>query len=219
MNRQRGSKVLVDVKFRHFFYLSNLFSILRFFLLIPIHYFLARRGAFANSMAMATIFAAGLTDFLDGFFARRLNQKTDLGRILDPLADKVIIAGGFFGLVIHRDFPVVLLMFLLYRDLIILIGGLILTRKFGFVTESNIYGKANTVIVSSTAFLFIVLPQWWFTIGLIFLSYFAVLISGLSYLFTGFRLLRPSRFVRIIILVLLTVPPVLFFCLLNNHII
>lgn len=168
---------------------------------------------------MATIFAAGLTDFLDGFLARSLNQKTDLGRILDPLADKVVILGGFIGLVIHRDFPIVLLMFLFYRDIVILVGGMILLKRFGFVTESNIYGKANTVIVSSTAFLFIILPDWWFTIGLVFLSYFSILLSGLSYLFRGFHLLRPSLPVRIALLILLSIPPVLFFYFLNSHII
>lgn len=210
---------MIEIKFRHFFYLSNLFSILRFFLLIPIHYYLARQGSFANIMVLAAIFVAAISDFLDGFLARRLNQKTDLGRILDPLADKVVIAGGMIGLVIHRDFPVVLVLFLIYRDLIILTGGLILTRKFGFVTESNIYGKTNTLVVSTTAFLFIVLPQWWFTIGLIVLSYIMVLVSGLSYLFKGFRLLRPSLPARIVVLGLLAIPAILLFYFLNGHII
>jgi cardiolipin synthase len=210
---------LVNIKFRHFFYLSNLFSFLRFFLLIPIHFFLARRGVFADSMVMASIFAAGISDFLDGFLARRLNQKTDLGRILDPLADKVVILGGFIGLVIHRGFPLVLLVFLLYRDLIILLGGMILAKKFGFVTESNKYGKANTFIVSSTAFLFVILPEWWFTTGLIFLSYFSVLISGISYLFVAFRLLKPKLPIRILTLMVLTIPLILLFYYYSDHII
>jgi CDP-diacylglycerol--glycerol-3-phosphate 3-phosphatidyltransferase len=96
------------------------------------------------------------TDFFDGFFARRLNQKSDLGRILDPLADKAVVLALLVALVLFRGVPFYLMLAVLARDLLILAGGLVVKLKKGIVLESNIWGKAATFVlmIAFLAFIF-----------------------------------------------------------------
>ena len=70
------------------FLISNLFSILRIILIIPVVYLLI---AGETQIAVIIGVIAAITDFLDGFFARKLNQITELGKILDPVADKLFL--------------------------------------------------------------------------------------------------------------------------------
>jgi CDP-diacylglycerol--glycerol-3-phosphate 3-phosphatidyltransferase len=208
---------LIDIQFRHFFYVSNLLSIVRFFLLIPIFYYLSKEGTFADVMILVTIAVASLTDMLDGYFARRLKQKTDLGKILDPLADKIIIVLGLLALVLYRDFPLALVLLLGYRDLLILIGGIIIVKKSGKIIESNIWGKANTSIAAIAAFVFIISDGWWGTYILMAITYLSILISGTAYMLVGFRQMQTNMTLRIIIGFLALIPTGLIFYLTPGH--
>ena len=203
---------MVDVRFRHFFYIANLLSLLRLFLVIPIYLLLARPDSTSNLILLGLIGIAIASDWLDGFFARCLNQQTDLGRILDPLADKILIVLGLLGFVIFRDFPLALVILLAYRDLVILIGGIIITKKTGRLTESNIFGKGNTLIISVAGFVFLIAPEWWGTAALFYLSYISIIISGCSYLLFACRSMRVCTLNRIIMLILAALPviPVLY---------
>ena len=69
--------------------LANLLSILRAFLALPIVYSLAHDRI---SLAVLLVFFAVVTDWLDGYFARRAHEVTDLGKFLDPVADFIAIA-------------------------------------------------------------------------------------------------------------------------------
>src|SRR5262245_5982582 len=52
-----------------------------------------------------TLFFMTLTDYLDGYLARKLGQETPLGQYLDPIADKIVIVAGLFLLTYYREFP------------------------------------------------------------------------------------------------------------------
>jgi len=184
---------LLEIRLRHLFYVSNLLSLLRLFLLIPFVILLSEGG---KTHILALVLVASLaiaSDFVDGFFARRLNQKSELGRILDPLADKVFMAGGFLGLVIFRGFPISLMVLLIYRDLLIFWGGLFVARKLGRVPESSLPGKLNTVIMAAGGFCFILAPAWIGTRLLLILAYIIILYSGVSYFFAARRFLEIPR--------------------------
>ena len=71
---------------REFLLIPNLLSLLRL-LLIPVVVFLVARGH--NTAALLLILFGMVTDILDGYLARRLNQVTELGKIIDPLGDKL----------------------------------------------------------------------------------------------------------------------------------
>jgi len=96
------------------------------------------------------------TDFFDGFLARKLNQRSDMGRILDPLADKAVVLALLAALVLYRGVPLPVVLAVLARDLLILGGGLVVKVKKGVVLESNIWGKAATFVlmVAFLAFIF-----------------------------------------------------------------
>jgi CDP-diacylglycerol--glycerol-3-phosphate 3-phosphatidyltransferase len=121
--------------------IPNLITLGRLILLIPAAYFLARTEPICKLYALIVLTIAAISDFLDGYLARKLNQKTELGLILDPLSDKIMAAALVILLIVYRDFPLWLAAIILGRDIIILAGGLILKSKTGQTPASILSGK------------------------------------------------------------------------------
>jgi CDP-diacylglycerol--glycerol-3-phosphate 3-phosphatidyltransferase len=93
---------------------------------------------------------AALTDFLDGFLARKLNQITELGKILDPLADKLMIGSAVIILLVQNRMPFWYVAIIIGRDLFNLLGGLLVSRKIKFVLPSILIGKVAAVVTMFT---------------------------------------------------------------------
>lgn len=125
--------------------LSNLLSFLRIFLIIPIYFLISESK---NEIAIVVIIIAIITDWLDGYFARKFNQITEIGKILDPLADKVCTSGGFIALTLYQGFPPYLTGLIIFRDIIILIGSLFIIKRTNFVAPSNIPGKITVFFIT-----------------------------------------------------------------------
>ncbi len=97
---------------------------------------------------------ASLTDWLDGYLARRWQVITKLGIILDPIGDKVIIACGVVTLYIFAYVPLWLFITIIAKDFFILLGGLLLKFKYNQeVPSANWSGKLTTVVITITLFL------------------------------------------------------------------
>ena len=96
-----------------------------------------------------------LTDNLDGYFARKYNQITELGKIIDPIADKTIIGTVAIIFFLKATIPLWFLIVVVGRDILILIGGLSVSKKIGKVTPSNYIGKATVLLISINFFLYI----------------------------------------------------------------
>ena len=124
--------------------LANLFSILRIVLVPFLLYSLKHDGATVSAATVALILLAAFTDLADGYLARRLNQVSQLGRILDPVADKIFLAAVAAALVAWRDFPAWLLAMLVARDAGILLAGLFILRSRKQVIPANRFGKYTT---------------------------------------------------------------------------
>jgi len=104
--------------------------------------------------ALAVYIAAAISDALDGFVARAYNQKTKLGTVPDPLADKLMINIGFVVMAVNEDFrraipywfPVVLVL----RDAMIVMGAYLINEFYGPVrVRPQISGKLTTVFQMS----------------------------------------------------------------------
>jgi cardiolipin synthase len=100
-------------------WLPNAISLLRIVLIAPILYYIV--GA-RYDLALALFFIAGFSDGLDGYLAKTFNWHTRLGALLDPIADKLLVAGAFVTLASQGLLPVWLATLVVIRDVVI-IGG------------------------------------------------------------------------------------------------
>ena len=114
--------------------------------MIPVAAYMFHLEAF--SAAAVVFFAACFTDVLDGFIARRFNMITDIGKLLDPLADKGMQLTVLISLAFCRRMPPIAVGVILAKEIMMFVGGLFLYRK-KVVVAANWYGKAATVLVSA----------------------------------------------------------------------
>ncbi|MBI3193774.1 MAG: CDP-alcohol phosphatidyltransferase family protein [Ignavibacteriae bacterium] len=121
--------------------ISNGLSVTRILLIIPVVVLLISNPRANRWYVFALIALGALTDFLDGYFARKYSQVTDLGKILDPLADKISLGLLAVILAILQILPVWFIVCVLFRDVLIFFGGMYIQRTKGIVLQSNWLGK------------------------------------------------------------------------------
>ncbi len=109
-----------------------------------------------NVQAFILILVAGFTDVLDGFLAKILNQATTIGKILDPIVDKIFIVTILIYLYIYRSFPFWAFYIIIALELTILIGGYWLITKHHKIPSSNIPGKIAVIFVSLAIYLYVI---------------------------------------------------------------
>ena len=126
----------------------NSLTILRI-LLIPVYVGLLNYEQF--DYALATLFIAGLTDALDGTIARVANQRTRLGEVLDPLADKLLLTTGFITLSVMHLVPLWITILVVSRDLMLMLGAAVAHFTNTQVDISpTALGKCTTLIQLTT---------------------------------------------------------------------
>jgi CDP-diacylglycerol--glycerol-3-phosphate 3-phosphatidyltransferase len=135
-----------------FFTISNLLSISRAVLAIPFAIVMLSDSPHARWWGIFILALATLTDKLDGVVARKYNQVTEWGKILDPLADKIGMAIVAMVLVKRALIPLWFVLGLVGRDLLILAGGIYIKRSRGLVLQSNQLGKWTIGALALTMF-------------------------------------------------------------------
>jgi len=154
-----------------FFLLPNLLAIFRILLFPLIFFFLAQDTQSGLLVAIILIVLAVASDVLDGYVARRLNQITDLGRLLDPLADKLGLGIFVVFIIFHRGFPIWAAVLLFLKDFLTLIAAVAMVKKKGFILMSNNWGKLNSWIWAITVVIYIArihpLQQWFLILAAI----------------------------------------------------
>jgi cardiolipin synthase (CMP-forming) len=110
------------------FTIPNVLSFIRLGL-VPVFLVLIILGH--DAWALITLIVSSVTDFLDGLLARRLNQVTRLGQLLDPAADRLFIFAALIGLAIRGVIPWWLVAIIVGRDVVLLVLGIVLAN-FGF---------------------------------------------------------------------------------------
>lgn len=151
---------------------SNALSLLRVILVLPIAILLLSPAPGDRTIAMILIVLAVATDFFDGYFARHLQEITDTGKILDPIADKIAIAAVCVILALKGEMPVWFLVAAVVRDLCILGGGLYLKRKKSILLQSNWTGKWTVGVLAMYIFVLLLRidNDAWLTGTLLYLS-------------------------------------------------
>ncbi len=176
--------------------IPNALTLLRLLAIIPF----ALLAMCGRDLAALTLFVlSGFTDTIDGAIARRFGQGSKIGRLLDPVADKLFTGVAFVVLAAFRNglsrMPLWVMAAVVFRDFLILVGSAIVfnaSRNTAF--KPSVYGKLNTFIeigvvvcflsVSALPFIAQLLP------ALYILLLVSLLISVADYLRTGLRMMR-----------------------------
>lgn len=171
-------------------HIPNIISVMRILLVLPIAMALAQQ----RLMLCIVLFAvAALSDAADGFLAKRFHWQSELGAVLDPIADKALLATVFVTLSFMQLVPLWLMAAAVARDLIIVLGAAAYRIFIGPLTaHPSLISKINTLcqagfillVVSRAKFS---LPAEWVISGLGALVFATVVISGIDYVWVYSR--------------------------------
>lgn len=129
---------------KYFIFIPNLLSIIRIFLMYPLLIFISDENFL---FALYTFILAAATDGLDGYLARVMDWQTDLGKILDPIADKILLIGTILILWMNSYIPFFVFAIFVLRDLIIIIGAAFhMTVYETGAPNPNTFGKITTFV-------------------------------------------------------------------------
>ncbi len=125
--------------------ISNLLSMLRLISGFVLYYLIVNRE---TTGAILLGILAILSDYADGYVARKRNEVSELGKLLDPIADKVAVALGSIALHQAYGLPLWVVGIIIARDVLIIIGSLILFQKLQRMVASEIPGKLAVTVIA-----------------------------------------------------------------------
>ena len=129
---------------KFFIFIPNLLTIVRIALVYPI-----LNNIYLGNFEISIIYfvVASVTDGLDGFIARKMNWQTELGTLLDPVADKILLSGSIFILWLNQYIPFYIFVIFFSRDVAILLGAAIRMSVIESDTPTpNFLGKLTTTL-------------------------------------------------------------------------
>lgn len=164
--------------------IPNLITSLRI-LLVPPFLWLLLQERYGAALLLFTV--AGVSDALDGFLAKHYGWTSELGGLLDPLADKLLLIGAILALGWLRELPVWLVALVILRDVVIVTGAVSYHLMVERVQASPLLiSKLNTLMQLTMVFVVIVhygmmtLPSWLLT-GWIYVTALTTVWSGTAY--------------------------------------
>lgn len=173
---------------KYFIFIPNLLSIIRIYLMYPLLTFIAEENYI---FALYVFIIAAATDGLDGYLARVMSWQTDLGKILDPVADKVLLIGTILILWINDYIPIFVFAVFVLRDFIIIMGAAFHMTVYDTAAPNpNIFGKITTFV--HIGYLAGVFLDIIFALNIVnfFIDVFVALITIISLLLYGFNWLK-----------------------------
>lgn len=152
-------KVITKFTKKDLWAIPNILCYIRF-LLIPVFVVLYIKASYPREYlrAAAVVLVSGLTDFLDGFIARRCDMITDLGKVIDPLADKLTQASLIFVLVVKIRWMFLLLILFVVMQLFLLVAGLVMLKKGTKLNGAKWFGKVSTTVFYAVMLVLVSIP-------------------------------------------------------------
>lgn len=174
--------------------LPNFLTLLRI-LLVPVLVaaLLAADESPGDLLAAAVFAVASFTDAIDGWLARRHESITNFGKLMDPVADKLLIIAALLSLVALDRVAAWVAMVIIAREFTVTVARLA-ARAEGVVIPANWWGKVKTAVQVLTIFLLILVdpaPLW--LDGLVYAMVAVTVISGVDYFFGMRKLLREAE--------------------------
>ncbi|MGQ9647470.1 MAG: CDP-diacylglycerol--glycerol-3-phosphate 3-phosphatidyltransferase [Thermodesulfobacteriota bacterium] len=175
--------------------LPNLLTLIRI-LLIPLFVILIINQSLWWALIIFAL--AGITDGIDGLLARITHQRTELGAYLDPIADKLLLAAGFITLAIIELLPSWLAVIVIARDMIILLGILVMIlTHIPLEIQPSTISKITTSLQISTILLVLMEPYGTVLKHLTNLAIYGTLVftilSGAHYIYVGTKMLNQKK--------------------------
>jgi len=175
--------------------IPNLLTLIRI-LLIPLFVILIINQSF--SWALIIFALAGITDGIDGLIARITRKRTELGAYLDPIADKLLLSAGFITLAIIEMLPSWLAVVVIARDMIILLGILVMIlTHIPPKIQPSLIGKITTSLQISTILLVLMAHYGTFLKHLATIAIYATMLftifSGAHYIYIGTRMVNQKK--------------------------
>ena len=177
------------------FTVPNLLSLLRLPMAFCFYYYYNWNNLKGLLLAVLFLLLSALTDLLDGMIARHFRQISDLGKILDPVADKVTQATFLLCLLNRYPVTVWLFAFFVIKEVTISIVALVAVRRSGANNGAMIYGKINTVLLYiclGALLFFIDLPQRAANV-ILAVAFLSLLQSMVLYLIAYIRIILRHR--------------------------
>lgn len=160
------------------FTIPNMLSLIRL-CLIPFITTTYTRGF--EIVALVLVVVSGFTDLLDGFIARNFGQISDLGKILDPLADKLTMAAVVFALLLRHPQIWLIMAVLVVKETLMLIGSYVLIKKGTRPAQAKLFGKLSTAYLYFLLFFFMLSDVLEHYNGAALLSSFTIwILSGVA---------------------------------------
>jgi CDP-diacylglycerol--glycerol-3-phosphate 3-phosphatidyltransferase len=163
--------------------LPNLLTVLRI-MLVPVLVVALLGNTPAGDVLAAIVFAAAsATDFIDGYLARTRNSVTNFGKLMDPLADKLLVVAALISLVSLHRLAAWVAMVIITRELAVTVLRMGASQA-GVVIPASTFGKVKTCLQIATILLIISVhdkPVW--VSGLLYVTVLVTVLSGLDYFF------------------------------------
>jgi CDP-diacylglycerol---glycerol-3-phosphate 3-phosphatidyltransferase len=163
--------------------LPNLLTVLRIMLVPALVVALLGNTAGGDVLAAVVFALASLTDFVDGYLARARDSVTTFGKLMDPLADKLLIVAALISLVSLHRLAAWVAMVIITRELAVTVLRLGATQA-GVVMAASMFGKVKTCLQIVTILAVIAVhgqPAW--VTGLLYATVVVTVLSGLDYFF------------------------------------
>ena len=174
---------------KQIFTIPNFLSFLRLCMIPLIIWLYCSQENYALTAAVLVL--SGITDTVDGFIARRFNMVTDIGKALDPIADKLTQASVMFCLLTRFQMMLIPLLLLIFKELCNGIMSLVVIKKTGKVCGADWHGKVCTWLLYAMMFLHIVwfdIPREWSTV-LISICVIMMTVSFGLYMIRNYKML------------------------------
>jgi len=152
-------KILSKFSKRDLWQIPNILCYIRF-MLIPVFVVLYIKAEYPKEYlrAAAVVLISGITDFLDGFIARKFDMITELGKLIDPVADKLTQASLIFVLVVKIRWMFLLLILFVILQLFLLIAGLVMLKKNARLNGAKWFGKVSTTVFYAVMLVLVSYP-------------------------------------------------------------
>ncbi|MEW6041374.1 MAG: CDP-alcohol phosphatidyltransferase family protein [Elusimicrobiota bacterium] len=163
---------------------ANLITITRILLVPYFIYTLIISAPYKHSLIILLICI--ITDGLDGFIARNFKQKTEFGRFLDPIADKLLLLPSYYFLTLRGITPVWLFLIILTKDILVVIGWLLIYVLSGS-RKINVRFSGKTAIVFQMITLVLILAKFSYVNILYYVTFILTFIAVIEYIYVGIK--------------------------------